>query len=185
MELSQKLIINKDQMNLEDRLKKIKLVLLDVDGTMTDGGIILDQDGNQYKKFNAQDGEGIRRAVEHGIQVGIISAASLCRKMIETRAQILGIQRVHADRGNKLEVAKRWMSELELQPDQVAFLGDDIIDREVMIWAGLGVAPANCHKSVRSIADMITERGGGHGAVREFMDALLECQSPETMYHTI
>lgn len=159
---------------LPPKLKKIKLILLDVDGTMTDGGIYVLPDGTQIKRFFAQDGEGIRRAIEAGYEVGIISAAGLARDIINQRAKILNITRVHADRSSKIEVAKKWTEELNLLPENVAYMGDDIIDAEVMTWSGVSCAPKNAHKSALSVADYITNKEAGYGAVREFMDLIME-----------
>ena len=94
--------------DFQTSLRKIKLILLDVDGTLTDGGIYIHADGTQSKRFHALDGEGIRRAMEAGIEVGLVSAAGLAKDIINTRAKILGITRVHAERSSKLEVAKKW-----------------------------------------------------------------------------
>jgi 3-deoxy-D-manno-octulosonate 8-phosphate phosphatase (KDO 8-P phosphatase) len=159
---------------LQTKLKKIKLILLDIDGTMTDGGIYVYPDGTQMKRFFAQDGEGIRRAIESGFEVGIISAAGLAKDIIMQRAKILNITRVHADRSSKLDVAKKWAIELNLGSDEVAYMGDDIIDAEVMKWCGVSCAPKLAHKSALAVADYITEKEAGYGAVREFMDMIME-----------
>jgi 3-deoxy-D-manno-octulosonate 8-phosphate phosphatase (KDO 8-P phosphatase) len=160
--------------HLQEKLKKIKLILLDVDGTMTDGGIYILPDGTQLKRFFAQDGEGIRRAIEAGFEVGIISAAGLAKDIIQQRAKILNITRVHAERSSKVEVAQKWATELNLLPEEVAYMGDDVIDAEVMQWCGLACAPKLAHKSALAVADYITEKEAGHGAVREFMDMIME-----------
>lgn len=162
--------------HLVDKLKKIKLLLLDVDGTMTDGGIYFHMDGSQMKRFFAQDGEGIRRTVASGIEVGIISAAGLAKEMIEARAKILNIARVYAGSISKIEIAKQWAEELGLNPEFVAYMGDDIIDAEVMQWCGLACAPKLAHKSALAVADYVTEREAGYGAVREFTDMIMEAQ---------
>jgi len=164
-----------NELNL--KLKKVKLILLDVDGTMTDGGIYVLPDGTQIKRFYAQDGEGIRRAIEAGYEVGIISAAGLARDIILQRAKILNITRVHADRSSKIEVAKKWAEELTLQAENVAYVGDDIIDAEVMEWSGVSCAPKSAHKSAIAVADYITEKEAGYGAVREFIDKIMETNS--------
>lgn len=162
-----------------DKLTKIKLVLLDVDGTMTDGGIYIHADGTQTKRFHALDGEGIRRCMEAGIEVGIISAAGLAKDIIQARAKILGITRVHAERSSKLDVAKQWAKELNLSSDEIAYMGDDIIDAEVMQWCGFSAAPKNAHKSAKEVASYITEIEAGHGAVREVIDLILESRPKE------
>ena len=163
--------------HLQEKLKKIKLILLDVDGTMTDGGIYVLPDGRQIKRFFAQDGEGIRRVLEAGFEVGIISAAGLAKDIILQRAKILNITLVHADRSSKVEVAKKWAAELNLDPDEVAYMGDDVIDAEVMQWCGLACAPKLAHKSAIAVADYITEKEAGYGAVREFMDLIMEAKT--------
>ena len=163
--------------HLQEKLKKIKLILLDVDGTMTDGGIYVLPDGRQIKRFFAQDGEGIRRALGAGFEVGIISAAGLAKDIILQRAKILNITLVHADRSSKVEVAKKWAAELNLDPDEVAYMGDDVIDAEVMQWCGLACAPKLAHKSAIAVADYITEKEAGYGAVREFMDLIMEAKT--------
>jgi 3-deoxy-D-manno-octulosonate 8-phosphate phosphatase (KDO 8-P phosphatase) len=160
--------------NIQEKLKKIKLILLDVDGTMTDGGIYIHADGTQTKRFYALDGEGIRRAMDLGIEVGLISAAGMAKDIIEARAKLLGIKRYHAERSNKLAVAMKWTKELNLEPENVGYMGDDIIDAEVMKWCGVSCAPSNAHKSAKEVANYITTRVGGHGAVREFIDLILE-----------
>jgi 3-deoxy-D-manno-octulosonate 8-phosphate phosphatase (KDO 8-P phosphatase) len=155
---------------------RIKLLLLDVDGTMTDGGIYIHADGTQTKRFYALDGEGIRRAMESGIEVGIVSAAGMAKDIINTRAKLLGITRVHAERSSKLDVAMKWAAELSLSSENVAYMGDDIIDAEVMKWCGVSAAPANAHKSAKEVATYLTINSGGDGAVREFIDLIMENQ---------
>lgn len=157
-------------------LEKIKMVLLDVDGTLTDGGIYVHHDGTQTKRFHAHDGEGIRRSLEAGIEIGIISAASLAKDMIESRAKMLGIKYVHAFRSNKREVAEKWANELGLNAEEIAFVGDDIIDLEVMQWCGISAAPANAHESILPHVDYLLTKSGGNGAVREFLDKVLKAK---------
>ncbi|MFY7860608.1 MAG: KdsC family phosphatase [Chitinophagales bacterium] len=161
---------------LSAKLRQIKLLLLDVDGTMTDGGIYIHADGTQTKRFNALDGEGIRRCMEAGIEVGIVSAAGLAKDIIQARAKILGIKLVHAERSSKIDVAQKWTKELGLMATEVAFMGDDIIDSEVMEWCGASAAPDNAHKSAKKVASYHTVARGGEGAVREFVDLILESQ---------
>ena len=165
-------MMNNDDLKL--KLKNIKLILLDVDGTMTDGGIYVLPDGSQIKRFHAHDGEGIRRALEKGIEVGIISAAGLAKHIIEARANILGIKRVHAERCDKLVIAQQWATEMNLPADEVAFMGDDIIDLTVMQWCGIAAAPKNAHHSILPYVHIITQKNGGDGAVREFIDMIIE-----------
>jgi 3-deoxy-D-manno-octulosonate 8-phosphate phosphatase (KDO 8-P phosphatase) len=162
--------------HLIEKLKKIKLILLDVDGTMTDGGIYVYPDGTQMKRFFAQDGEGIRRAIDAGFELGIISAAGMAKDIINQRAKLLNIKLVHADRSSKIEKAKEWAALFNLQPENVAYMGDDIIDAEVMSWSGVACAPKSAHKSALAVADYVTEKEAGYGAVREFIDLIIENQ---------
>lgn len=149
--------------------EKIKMVVLDMDGTLTDGGIYLQEDGKQFRKFNAKDGLGIRMLRKQGIQVGIISH-STCEKLVQTRAEILGVPYVYAGLEEKLDILQGWCDKTNLSLDEVAFVGDDLNDLPVMEVVGLSACPADASEEVRERADIILTRNGGEGAVREFAD---------------
>ena len=150
-------------------MKDIKFLILDVDGTLTDGGIYLSDEGEQFKKFNAKDGMGIRKAISKGIEVGIISH-SYSSKMIDDRANMLGLKYVYVGEKPKLQVVDQWLSELGLSRDEVAYMGDDINDLEVMKLVGFAACPADSSEEVLKISQKVMKKKGGAGAVREFID---------------
>mgnify|MGYP003323903848 FL=1 len=150
-------------------MKDIKFLILDVDGTLTDGGIYLSDEGVQFKKFNAKDGMGIRKAISKGIEVGIISH-SYSSKMIDDRANMLGLKYVYVGGKPKLQVVNEWLSELGLSRNEVAYMGDDINDLDVMKLVGCTACPADSSEEVLEISQKVMKKNGGAGAVREFID---------------
>lgn len=161
------------RINLE-RARAIKLLLLDVDGVLTDGSIIYTPDGQEIKAFNTRDGLGLRLAQKAGIQVGLITART--SEVVKRRAENLGISMVFQGAGKKLEVFRRILVEQELAPAQVAFVGDDWLDLPVLTRVGLAVAVADGAEEVRAMAHYVTEMPGGRGAVREVCELLVEAQ---------
>ncbi|MFY0651885.1 MAG: HAD-IIIA family hydrolase [Cyclobacteriaceae bacterium] len=157
---------------MKKKLMDIKLLILDVDGTLTDGGVYVAQDGTQLKKYNAKDGLGIRELAKSGFQVGIISH-SLVSEMVTVRAKTLGIQNCYVGMESKLTVLDQWCEELSISRDQIAYIGDDINDLEIMQAVGISACPADAHKKIIAISDVVLEKKGGEGAVREFIDDYL------------
>jgi len=162
-----------DQKSL-DIAKGIKLLILDVDGVLTDGGIYFDDNGGELKRFNALDGHGIKMLLDAGIEVAIISART--SKSVVHRMQALGVKRYYQGQSNKVIAYKELLEKLELSPQQVAYVGDDVIDLPVMSKVGLPIAVANAHDFVKKHAISLTSKCGGHGAVREVCDQLLSTQ---------
>jgi len=148
---------------------KIKFLVLDVDGTLTDGGIYISESGDEMKKFNTKDGRGIIELMKTGVHVGFISAA-VSSKIIEHRATMLKIKYFYAGEGDKVDVLDQWLDEMDLTYDEVAFIGDDINDAKIMSLVGLSAAPSDALGEVKNIANIILERKGGQGCVREFID---------------
>lgn len=159
--------------NLE-RAKGIRLLLLDVDGVLTDGSIIYTPDGNEIKAFSTRDGLGLRLVQKAGLQVGLITART--SEVVQRRADNLGISLVYQGAGKKLEVFQRILAEQGLQPPQVAYVGDDWLDLPLLTRVGLAVAVADGAAEVREVAHYVTELPGGRGAVREVCDLLVEAQ---------
>ena len=151
---------------------QIKLLVLDVDGTLTDGGVYIDANGVQSKKFHIRDGMGITLLHEKGILVGIISH-SRSQTILDERARMLGIQRVYSGKEPKLEVLALWMTELNLTYEQISYIGDDVNDIEVLEKVGLSACPHDAHVSVVKVVDVVLQRNGGDGCVREFIDRFL------------
>ena len=147
----------------------IELLLLDVDGTMTDGGIYVMEDGKQFKKFNAHDGQGIRMALDAGVHVGIISH-SLEPSMVEHRAKMLGIKHCYIGQEPKISIYRKWLKDLNLGAAATAFIGDDINDLEIMQAVRISACPADAMDEVKEIADILLSKNGGKGCIREFVD---------------
>jgi len=157
---------------IKDKAKNIKLLILDVDGVMTDGSIILDNDGNELKRFHVRDGHGIKMLQRAGITVGIITGRR--SKVVEVRAKELGIKEVYQKIFKKSAVYEKLLTKYKCKDENVAFMGDDIVDQELLKRAGLSAAPCDADEMAIKFADMVTKKGGGRGAVREFTDLILK-----------
>lgn len=153
-------------------LKEIKFVVLDVDGTMTDGGMFYTESGDQIKKFNAKDGLAIRRRGANGLIFGIISHA-FRSESIAQRAKLLNIEKVYVGQDKKMDVLKSWCQEMNLSLSQVAYIGDDINDLDIMSEVGLSACPADSVKEIKKISQIILTRKGGDACIREFLDEWL------------
>lgn len=153
--------------------EKIKMLVLDVDGTMTDGRINVTEEGHQFKQFHARDGLGIRMLIKKGIRVGLLSH-SFAGGAIQARGKMLGISHVYTGLEEKNEVLKKWCAELALTMDQIAFIGDDLNDIPAMKEVGLSACPSDAADEVFSCVDLVLDRKGGHGCVREFIDKYMD-----------
>ena len=150
-------------------------MLLDVDGIMTDGKIFIDGHGNEFKAFHIHDGHGIYLLKSAGIEVGIISGRTA--KAVEYRARELDIKEVHQDARDKIRVYETIRAKYHLADDQVAFMGDDLIDLPLLQRVGFSATAIDAVKTVKDAVDMITEKKGGEGAVREVIDFILMTKS--------
>jgi 3-deoxy-D-manno-octulosonate 8-phosphate phosphatase (KDO 8-P phosphatase) len=159
---------------LVERIKPVLLLILDVDGVMTDGRIIIDDTGRETKSFNVKDGHGIKMLMKYGIDVAIITGRKSA--VVEHRAGELGITEVHQHIFNKREVFNDILKKRELKSEQVAFIGDDIVDIPVLKRVGFAVAVADATDEVKTIVHYITKNNGGNGAVREICDLILKAQ---------
>lgn len=159
---------------MNERLQKIKLLLLDVDGVMTDGRIVFDSNGVESKFFNVKDGHGIKMLQRAGIEVGIISGRQ--SKVAANRAAELGISLVYQKAINKITPYLEILDKTGLDDSQVAFMGDDIIDVPVLRRVGFAAAPADAVEEVFPHVHFVARNGGGCGAVREVCDLLLKGQ---------
>ncbi len=154
------------------KAKEIKLLLLDVDGVLTDGNLIYSHEGKESKSFNTQDGFGLRILQDAGVEVGIITARS--SEALERRAQDLKISHLYQGATNKLIAYKEIVKATGFKPFQIAYMGDDWLDLLLLKRVGLAVAPANAVMEVKEMAHYTTEQSGGSGAVREVCDLILE-----------
>jgi 3-deoxy-D-manno-octulosonate 8-phosphate phosphatase (KDO 8-P phosphatase) len=167
--------MKKKTLGLSAKAKKIKLLLLDVDGVMTDGRIILDNRGNENKAFHVRDGHGIKLAQKAGIIVGIITGRTA--EVVNIRARELGIREVHQGAHEKIAIYDSLLAKYGLRDEEVAYVGDDVVDLEIFKRAGLAAAVADADPSVKPHVDMITRAQGGRGAVREVINLILKKQA--------
>jgi 3-deoxy-D-manno-octulosonate 8-phosphate phosphatase (KDO 8-P phosphatase) len=150
----------------------IQMVVFDVDGVFTDGRIWINHAGEETKSFHVRDGHGVRMLIHYGIQVAVLSGRE--SKAVNARMQELGVADVMQGHIDKRSGFTELVNSKKLPADQVAFVGDDIIDVPAMQLAGLSIAVANAHEWVKSHADHVTQTSGGHGAVREVCELILD-----------
>ncbi len=161
-------------MKLDARCRKIELILADVDGVLTDGGVVFDNQGIETKQFHIRDGLGIQLWQRTGFQLGLITART--SHIVKLRAAELGIDQVRQGIPEKLPTASEMASQLDLTLEQVCFIGDDLPDLAVIKTVGLGVAVADAAAEIKSAAHHVTKLGGGQGAVRETIELILKAK---------
>ncbi len=157
------------------KLRAIKLLLLDVDGVMTDGGIYLSDRDDELKKFDIHDGYGIAKLQKSGVNVGILTGRF--SRIVARRAQELGIAEVYQNLVNKLDAYEQIKLKLNFNDGEIAYVGDDDPDIPVMKKVGFAACPANATALVRRQADFVCKTRGGEGAVREVVELILESHS--------
>ncbi len=158
--------------HLQRKISNIKLLVLDIDGVMTDGGMYYNENGDFMKKYNTKDGMAIQHLVKREFQVAVISSG-FKENVVKTRADLLGIQHCVVTREPKLSVLKNICSQMEIGLDQVALIGDDINDLEMIEKIGFSACPLDAVGAVKTKVDVILSKKGGEGCVREFIDAYL------------
>ncbi len=157
---------------LKAKLEKIRLLVLDVDGVMTDGGMFFTEAGDEMKKFNTKDGMAILHLTKSGFQVAIISSG-FKGEAVRRRAEILGIQHCMVSRDPKLETLKKICAETDIALSEVAIIGDDINDLALMREVGFSACPTDAVHAVKRQVDVILKTRGGKGCIREFIDQYL------------
>ena len=160
--------------DLDRRLAAVQLLLLDVDGVLTDGGVTWSNDGVEQKTFNIRDGLGLRVWQRAGCRAGIVTGRS--SHVVQLRADELGIDLVRQGVDDKLAAVAEIMSESGLAWEQVAFMGDDLPDLPVIMRCGVGIAVADACAEVRAAASVVTSLPGGKGAVREAIERMLRAR---------
>jgi 3-deoxy-D-manno-octulosonate 8-phosphate phosphatase (KDO 8-P phosphatase) len=162
-------------MTLDERCRAIRLILSDVDGVLTDGGIVFDNQGIEAKRFHVRDGMGIRLWQKAGYRFGLITHRS--SHIVKTRVAELGIEILRQGIDDKLAAMRGILDELQLSPAQVCYMGDDLPDMPVVRAVGLGVAVADACAELRHEAHYVTTAPGGSGAVRETVEVILKAQT--------
>jgi len=161
-------------MDVRARARRIRLILLDVDGVLTDGTVIMHGDGSESKGFHIRDGAAIVWAMQAGVQVGLLSARTSAATT--RRAAQLGIRIVSQGAANKEAEFDRLRDEHGFEETEVAYMGDDLLDLPTLARAGLAAAPADAAPEVRARAHWTSTTGGGRGAVRELIELILDAQ---------
>ena len=161
-------------MKLIEKTKYIRLLVLDVDGVMTDGKIIMDHMGHEIKNFDVKDGHGIKILMKYGIDVILLTGRR--SSVVEHRARDLGIGEIHQGIFNKLGVSEDILKKRSLDYANIAYVGDDIVDIPLLKRVGFSVAVADAADDVKKCVDYVTRNKGGHGAVREVCELILQGQ---------
>lgn len=162
-----------DLQQLESHPKdSIKLLVMDCDGVLTDASMNLTEFGDEFKKFNAKDGMAIKRCQKLGIQTAIISNGSRATA-IKHRAKMLGIERVYVGKEEKMTILNKWLSEMNIQLSEVAYIGDDLNDIPVMKKVAFSACPADAAIDVKKVAQVCLQRKGGDACVRELIEKYL------------
>ncbi len=159
---------------LEQRAAAVRLAVFDVDGVLTDGGLLFNHEGQESKRFHAHDGIGLKRLMRAGIEVAVITARS--SEVVRIRMAELGINHVYQGESEKLTCLRGLGERLNLAMEQVCYAGDDAPDRACMQAVGLACSVADATDDALSVAHWVTSRGGGQGAVRQICDLLIAAQ---------
>jgi 3-deoxy-D-manno-octulosonate 8-phosphate phosphatase (KDO 8-P phosphatase) len=159
---------------MEEKAKKVKLLIVDVDGVLTDGRIIYSDSGDQLKFFDVTDGMGLALFSRAGLKSAILTAKG--SRLVSRRSKDMHVDKVYQNAHRKLEVFKKILSDFSVTPEEVCFIGDDVVDVPVLKKVGLAVSVPNAVPEVKNEAHYITKRKGGRGAVREIIDIILKSQ---------
>ncbi len=159
---------------IEQKAKQLKLLILDVDGVLTDGRLFFDKNGDEYKCFHARDGHGIKLLQQTGVKIAVISGRK--SQSVALRMKNLGIEHVYQGHENKIAAFNEIIQSVGVKPEQAAHMGDDLLDLPIMVRVGLSIAVNDANQSVKDYADWCTQTPGGLGAVREVCDFIMQAQ---------
>ncbi|HEY6095905.1 MAG TPA: HAD family hydrolase [Gallionellaceae bacterium] len=159
---------------LAQQIQAIRLIAFDVDGILTDGGLYLSDSGEEFKRFNSLDGHGLKMLKASGVELAIITGRT--SRCVELRAQNLGIAHLFQGVEDKLAVMQELLAQLKLAPQAAAYMGDDVVDLPVMRRVGLAITVPNAPQVVRDHSHYVSQRDGGHGAVREACELIMSAQ---------
>lgn len=162
------------QQDILDRAANIKLVIFDVDGVLTDGSLYICDSGQEYKAFHSKDGFGMKALMKSGVEIGIITARK--SKLVSHRMESLGINHVFQGQLEKLPAFLQLAEQLGLSHDQIAYVGDDVVDLPILSRVGLSVGTQDCHQALLPHIHWQTELPGGRGAAREVCDLIMQSQ---------
>lgn len=166
-------------LEIKEIIKNIKLLVLDIDGVLTDGALYYGAGGEAFRKFNVKDGQGIKLAQAYNIEIAIISARKC--EIVKDRFNELQVKHIYQHCYDKAKKIKELSSELNIDFKNIAYMGDDILDVPPMEIVGLPICPKDAHASALSKAKLVTEAKGGYGCVREIIDLILKEQGKITL----
>jgi len=161
-------------MDIIEKAKKIKLVVFDIDGVMTDGSLFFGDDGQEYKAFNSFDGHGLRMLQECGVKVAVITGRK--SKVVEHRMKDLGVTLIYQGYRDKTPAFEALLEEVKLPLDEITYVGDDVVDLPIMSQLNFAIATHNAHPFVKQHAHWITPRSGGRGAARDVVEFILNAK---------
>lgn len=170
----QETLPNKTMQDITEKAKRIKLVIFDVDGVLTDGSLFIGDDGQEYKAFNSKDGHGMKMLQRNGVDIAIITGRT--SQVVKHRVADLGIQYVYQGQLDKTLAFNEILKQLQLQTEQVAYVGDDVVDLPVMCKVGLAIAVQDAHPLVKQHAHWHTPSCGGRGAARDVCEMIMHAQ---------
>ena len=159
---------------LQEKIKPVKILILDVDGVLTDGGIIIDDDGRETKRFDGSDGHGLKMLMRYDIEIILLTGRE--SRVVEHRAKDLGKNEVYQGIWNKLEVFDEIIKKRNIGSESIAFVGDDVVDVPVLRRVGFSASVADAADDVKKWVDYVTENSGGRGAVREIWEIILKAK---------
>jgi 3-deoxy-D-manno-octulosonate 8-phosphate phosphatase (KDO 8-P phosphatase) len=157
-----------------ERAKQIRLVIFDVDGVLTDGSLYFGDDGQEYKAFNSRDGHGMKMLQHSGVTLAVITGR--VSEAVRIRMESLGVEHLYQGQPDKLEAYEELKERLDLSDEQIAYVGDDVLDLPIMRRVGLSVAVADAHILARHHSHWQTRSPGGRGAAREVCDLVMQAQ---------
>ncbi|MCG8016889.1 MAG: 3-deoxy-manno-octulosonate-8-phosphatase KdsC [Candidatus Thiodiazotropha sp. 'RUGA'] len=160
--------------DIHEKAKAVKLVIFDVDGVLTDGGLFLGDDGQEYKAFHSRDGHGMKMLQYTGVVIGIITGRT--SEVVRLRMESLGIEYVYQGKLEKLPAYEELKQKLGLSDEQIAYVGDDVVDLPIMRRVGLAIAVQDAHPFVLQHAHWQTPHGGGRGAARDVCEMIMQAQ---------
>lgn len=160
--------------DIQEKARQIKLVIFDVDGVLTDGSLYLGDDGQEYKAFNSRDGHGIKMLQSTGVDIGIITGRT--SEVVRIRMDSLGIEHVYQGKRDKLPSYFELRNKLQLSDQQIAYVGDDVVDLPIMRQVGFAIAVNDAHPFVAQHAHWLTPHPGGRGAGRDVCELLMDAQ---------
>jgi len=163
-----------EERGIQERARAVRMIAFDVDGVLTDGSLIYGDDGQEYKAFNSRDGHGIKMLRASGVETAIITGRS--SQVVLLRARNLGIAHLFQGADDKLGAFEKLLASMNLAPEQIAYMGDDLVDLPVLRRCGLAISVPDAPDAVKARCHYVTRTGAGHGAAREACELILRAQ---------